>query len=54
MFSKNLFCNTNYAYFIYNQMPQIVDIEYPQGICFPIFVVEDFSELFLQLFIFYY
>ena len=24
----------------------IVDIEYPQGICLPIFVVEDFSGLF--------
>ena len=26
--------------------PQIVDIDYPQRICWPIFVVEDFSGLF--------
>ena len=26
--------------------PQIVDIEYPQGICSSIFVVEEFSGLF--------
>ena len=26
--------------------PQIFDIEYPQGICSPIFVAEDFSGLF--------
>ena len=26
--------------------PHIIDIEYPQGICSPIFVVEEFSGLF--------
>ena len=26
----------------------VVDIEYPQGICSPIFVVHDFSGLFLH------
>ena len=30
----------------------IVDIEYPPGKCSPSFAVEDFSGLFLQLFIF--
>ena len=32
---------------------QIVDIEYPQGICLPIFVVEEFSGLFAHSLIFY-
>ena len=31
---------------------QIVDIEYRQGICSPIFVVEEFSGLFAQPFIY--
>ena len=26
----------------------IIDIEYPQGICLPIFVMDDFSKLFLH------
>ena len=30
----------------------VVDIEYPQGLCSHIFVVEDFSIFFLQLSIF--
>ena len=32
--------------------PQIADIEYPQGICSPIFFVEEFSGLFAHLSIF--
>ena len=43
-FSYNFFCDIKYVYFLY--YAQIVDIEYPQGICSPIFVVEGFSELF--------
>ena len=32
--------------------PQIVAIEYPQGICSPIFAVEDFSGFFAHPYIF--
>ena len=41
-----------YVFFILSNA-HIVDIEYPQGICSPIYVAEDFSGLDLQLSIFY-
>ena len=34
--------------------PQVSDIEYPQWICSPIFVIEDFSGLFAQPSIFFF
>ena len=46
IFSYNLFRNIKYACFLHDQIPQIIDIESPQGICSPIFVVEKFSRLF--------
>ena len=43
-FSNGLFRNIKYVCLLCDL--QIADIEYPQGICSPIFVVEDFSGLF--------
>ena len=42
-FPYNLFQDITYVYL---SNPQIVNIEYPQGICSPVFAVEEFSVLF--------
>ena len=52
-FSYDLFHDIKYVYFLYDQIPQIVDMECPQGICLPIFVVKEFSGLFARPSIFF-
>ena len=36
----------HYAYFLFDLNVHVVDFKYPQGICLPNFLVEDFSGLF--------
>ena len=54
---KNIFIKSYSQYklclFSIYSNAQIVDINYSQGIYFPIFVVEGFSQIFLQLFNFF-
>ena len=45
MFPYNLFHDIKYVCL---SNPQIANIEYPQGICSPIFAVEEFSVLFAR------
>ena len=47
-FSFNPFHNIKYACFLYDQIPKLLDMEYLQGRCSPIFAVEDFSRLFVH------
>ena len=50
-FSCNIFHYIKYVVLLQSNAP-IVDIEYPQGICSPIFDLEEFSGLFAHSSIF--